>query len=86
MQRVLQTANIYYVDTGAAFKEDGFGKLTLLQIQPELKIHQIDIQHQTHLHDATERSTSGEHSSNAARHRILSFRYFANLWAINKAR
>ena len=86
MQRVLQTANIYYVDTGAAFNEDGFGKLTLLQIQPELQVHQIDVNHTSELHHATERSAGGEHSGNAARHRILSFRYFTNFWSINKAR
>jgi serine/threonine protein phosphatase 1 len=86
VQRVLQTANIYYVDTGAAFNEDGFGKLTLLQIQPELHVHQIDVNHTSELHHATERSASGEHSGNAARHRILSFRYFTNFWPINKAR
>jgi serine/threonine protein phosphatase 1 len=86
VQRVLQSANIYYVDTGAAFTEDGFGKLTLLQIHPELHIHQIDVNHQLPLHHATERSTSGEHSRNATRHRILSFRYFTNFWSINKTR
>jgi serine/threonine protein phosphatase 1 len=39
----LHAANLYYIDTGAAFQgEESLGKLTLLQIQPQLAIHQLD--------------------------------------------
>ncbi|RVU86164.1 phosphoprotein phosphatase [Leucothrix sargassi] len=37
----LHTANIYYIDTGAAYTENSIdSRLTLLQIQPEVKIFQ----------------------------------------------
>lgn len=40
----LQTANFFYIDTGASLLEDkSLGKLTSLQIHPELKLHQVDV-------------------------------------------
>ncbi|MDD5393735.1 MAG: metallophosphoesterase [Thiothrix sp.] len=39
----LHVANMYYIDTGAPFRDEaGLGKLTLLEIQPQLAIHQLD--------------------------------------------
>lgn len=42
VSQVLQTANFYYIDTGAALLEDtSLGKLTLLQIHPTLTTFQL---------------------------------------------
>lgn len=39
-------ANVYYIDTGAALlSDDDLGKLTLLQIQPHMDLHQLDVRH-----------------------------------------
>jgi len=44
MSKPLQIENIYYIDTGAAYvKNEDLGHLTLLEIQPEIKIHQYPI-------------------------------------------
>lgn len=86
VQHVLQTANFYYIDTGAAFKEEGFGKLTLLQIQPSLQIQQLDVNQVSSSHSTVQSRTGGEHSSDPTSHRILPFRYLTNFWPVNKTR
>lgn len=43
--RPLQQSNICYIDTGATYTNDrSLGRLTLLEIQPQLKIHQLRTQ------------------------------------------
>ena len=43
MSTPLHTANVYYIDTGAALVSDrSLGTLTLLQIHPILELHQLD--------------------------------------------
>ncbi|MBU0654409.1 MAG: metallophosphoesterase [Gammaproteobacteria bacterium] len=43
----LQSANIYYIDTGASLLEDdSLGKLTMLQVHPTLELHQLDTRHE----------------------------------------
>lgn len=44
ISKPLQIENIYYIDTGAAYvKNENFGHLTLLQVQPEIKVYQYPI-------------------------------------------
>jgi len=41
ISKPLHISNIYYIDTGASYiQEDDLGHLTLLQIHPEIEIHQ----------------------------------------------
>lgn len=43
VRRPLQTANFYYIDTGASLLNDSsLGTLTLLQIQPYMQLHQFN--------------------------------------------
>ncbi len=49
MSTPLHTANVYYIDTGAALVSDrSLGTLTLLQIHPILELHQLDARSVVH--------------------------------------
>lgn len=37
----LHISNLYYIDTGAAYADEGLGNITLLQIHPCVEVHQI---------------------------------------------
>lgn len=42
VSKPVQQANIYYIDTGATYVEEkSLGQLTLLEIQPRIRLHQI---------------------------------------------
>lgn len=42
VENPIHISNICYLDTGAAYQRKGLGKLSVLEIQPQLKIHQIN--------------------------------------------
>ncbi|MEB4591812.1 metallophosphoesterase [Candidatus Thiothrix sp. Deng01] len=51
VSKPLQTANFYYIDTGASLLEDrSLGKLTMLQIHPLLELHQFNVRTATEEH------------------------------------
>jgi serine/threonine protein phosphatase 1 len=53
VSKPLQTANFYYIDTGASLLEDkALGKLTLLQIHPVMELHQFDVRTETEEHSS----------------------------------
>lgn len=47
VQNPVQSANVYYIDTGASLLDDSsLGKLSMLQVHPTLELHQLDTRHE----------------------------------------
>jgi serine/threonine protein phosphatase 1 len=45
VEHPIHISNICYLDTGATYNRKGLGKLSVLEIQPHLKLHQINTNH-----------------------------------------